>query len=378
MIRISDTKKNGKTNVFIRATENRKATFIHTGFDVRPSEWDADQGLPQNKTLSLHLESMLLQARIEFSKGKSIKAIKGLLSGKYDVDFDEVYNKLYYEERANSKRNSEAWKTAVDNFKRFNKSESVDLSHFTIANLEDFKIWLRKTGKTINSVSVYMRSIRTVYRKVCDVSGVELPIYPFPRDMVPKPSKTAKRSISAQQLRAIASVELNESESFYRDVWILLFCLAGIDLLDLAHLQYPRGEYIYFRRAKSSGRGNEIKILVTPQARAILKKYKGDKSAVESIEYKSVDAYRDVVKRVNYAMKKVAKKCAIQETLTTKVARHTFATLARNIGYDRELIGTLMGHQQSNVTDIYILYSQEMIDDALSSIISTSLEHHLL
>jgi integrase len=163
---------------------------------------------------------------------------------------------------------------------------------------------------------------------------------------------------------------------FYRDVWILLYCLGGVDVLDLAQMKKPSGDYIYFRRKKSRGRGDEVKIYVTPQAAAIMEKYPHKDRLISGIEYTSVNQYRDLLKEMNLMMNKLSTMAGMSEKLTSKVARHTFATIARNMRYDRELIGVLMGHRQKNVTDIYIMYSQEMIDNALKDVISTSLSHH--
>lgn len=375
VIRKSNTKKNGLTPIFLRVHDRGKDVYLHTGFEIYPHEWVPSKGLPKNERLANYLRQMLLQAQLDFVEGKSIATIKAQLHGQDQIEFDGLYQQLYLKEKKVSKRNAEAWKTAMDSFRRF-LDRDVVLEDFQTKNLESFIEYLTKSNKSRNTVSVYLRSLRAVYRRVSKEYDVQLVEYPFIKGLVPKPSDTAKRSISTDSLTRILEVQLDQEASFCRDIWILMFCLGGIDLLDIAHSPRLKGDYIYFRRMKMSARGNEFKIIVPPIAQEIINRYKGKESLIGELQYKSVSGHRKNVKRINEGMAEVEQAAGIPQRLTTKVARHTFSTIARNMGYDMELIGVLMGHEIKSVTNIYTLYSQKMLDEAVLNVSSTALGLH--
>jgi len=58
--------------------------------------------------------------------------------------------------------------------------------------------------------------------------------------------------------------------------------------------------------------------------------------------------------------------------ITTYVARHTWATLAKRMGYSNELIAEALGHEYGNRTTAIYLddFEQEIIDDLNAKIVS--------
>jgi hypothetical protein len=62
----------------------------------------------------------------------------------------------------------------------------------------------------------------------------------------------------------------------------------------------------------------------------------------------------------------------IASPLTTYVARHTFATTAKRLGYSNELIAEALGHEYGNkITNIYLdSFDQEVVDDMHKRVIA--------
>ena len=50
-------------------------------------------------------------------------------------------------------------------------------------------------------------------------------------------------------------------------------------------------------------------------------------------------------------------------------ARHTWATIAHEIGVAKETISRALGHSTSTVTDIYINYNNRIVDEANRKVI---------
>ena len=72
-------------------------------------------------------------------------------------------------------------------------------------------------------------------------------------------------------------------------------------------------------------------------------------------------------------MKELAKQCDINETITTYVARHSWATTAKRLGYSNELIAEAMGHEYGNkITNIYLdNFDQSVIDELNEKVINS-------
>ena len=71
-------------------------------------------------------------------------------------------------------------------------------------------------------------------------------------------------------------------------------------------------------------------------------------------------------KYCNIDLKKMAAMAGIRENLSTYVSRHSWATIAKSLGYSKDLIAEALGHEYgSQVTGIYLdYYNNEVIDTA--------------
>ncbi|WP_350286136.1 tyrosine-type recombinase/integrase [uncultured Croceitalea sp.] len=67
--------------------------------------------------------------------------------------------------------------------------------------------------------------------------------------------------------------------------------------------------------------------------------------------------YKDAqweLRRYNIGLKEIAKKCGIEERLTSYVSRHSFATHAMFKKVPLEAISAMMGHNKLSTTQIYL------------------------
>jgi integrase/recombinase XerD len=77
------------------------------------------------------------------------------------------------------------------------------------------------------------------------------------------------------------------------------------------------------------------------------------------------------IKTTNKWLNKIAEDCKIEDEVTTYVARHTWATTAKRLGYSIELIAEAMGHEHGNkITNIYLdTFDQSLIDEMNKKVI---------
>lgn len=72
--------------------------------------------------------------------------------------------------------------------------------------------------------------------------------------------------------------------------------------------------------------------------------------------------------RMNAYLKEIAAICNIDKTLTTHVARHTFACLAVEYGMPIDVLAKILGHTNTNMTRHYAKFSEQLIGREMQKI----------
>ena len=261
---------------------------------------------------------------------------------------------------------------------RFSNGLPLRFEDITFVWLSNFQRYMSDNGLSINSQSIELRNIRAVFNQAINEDVAELNAYPFRKFKI-KTEATRKRSLTIEQLRRLRDFECEESQRQYRDMFMLIFYLAGINTVDLFNLKKITNGYIEYRRAKT-GRLYEIK--VEPEAMEIIERYKGKTYLLNILDrYKD---YRNYLHRLNKNLKeigtveivpdKVGKmrkkvKTGLFPELSTYWARHTFATIAAGLDIPKETIAATLGHGGNDVTDIYIKFDQKKIDKCIRQVI---------
>lgn len=212
----------------------------------------------------------------------------------------------------------------------------------------------------INGKSVYLRNIRTVFNYLIDEGKINN--YPFRKFKI-KSEETSHRALSIDQLKSLICCPCKEYQYKYRDIFLLMIYLIGINPKDLLYLTKDNiiNERIVYHRAKT---GKLYSIKLEPEALHIINIYKGEKYLLRFIE-KNKD-YLAFVRHMNKRLKNLN----IIPGLTSYWARHTWASIAFEIGIPKDIISLALGHSIGvKVTDIYIRYNLEKVDEANRKVI---------
>lgn len=231
-----------------------------------------------------------------------------------------------------------------------------------------FDNFLAETSPSKNARNIHMRNIRAVFNDALDDEYVTC--YPFRRFKIHS-VPTAKRSLSVEELRRLWNCDVEEYAEVYRDMFKLIFCLCGINCVDLYNLKAIEGGRVNYNRAKT---GKLYSIKVEPEALELIEKYRGVNGLVcladrwgdhRNFRHQCNKALQRIgdVKRVGLGGKKVVN--AAFPELTTYWARHTWATLAAELDIPDAVISQALGHSGENrTTDIYIWRNLRKVDDA--------------
>lgn len=291
------------------------------------------------------------------------------------------------------------------------QKKDVPFAEVSVRFCNQLETFFRERGNSDTTLSNRYRTLRAVINKAI-AEGVAKPeYYPFARNVAEKhkfsigkfDTTTQKRAISRDEIRKIEvftptgtfngksasirnAVEI-ERLTLAKSVFLFSFYCGGINFVDLAKLRwhnvnidpegYARLSYI---RQKTGGKFSVR--LLTPAYTIIeqyrLDTYTGSDSYVFPIlnvnQHQTATQIHNRIHKVsamvNVDLKTLGERVGIATTLTTYVARHSFATVLRQAGQATAVISQAMGHKTEAVTAVYLeAFASETVDSAYEALL---------
>ena len=377
------SKKNDGTHpVKLYVSHDRESVRVGLGYYASPERWDDKEWFtkkePNYRIKNTRLRSILSSVEESILKldkvdNKAIKAIidkevKGKESspGKFIDYMDE------FMATKSNKGTVSVYVTTRGKVAEFD--EKATFETIDSAWLRRFESWMVNSGLGTNYISIQLRNIRAVFNYGIDCGYTTL--YPF-RNFKIKTKQTAKRSLTVEQLRTLRDYEVEPYQEKYRDIFMLMFYLIGINSVDLCNLKESNivnGRIEYYR-AKTS---KLYSIKIEPEAMEIINKYRGKTHLLDILD--DYSNYKDFIHRMNLGLKKVGKLerkglggkkyiTPLFPGISSYWARHTWATIAASLDIPKETIAEGLGHSTKTVTDIYINFDKKKVDKANREII---------
>lgn len=352
--RFSATKEEWGGGEYTKAASNHQAKnailrTILTRIDKKMFELEASDTLR-------HLTDKQIKAEIE--------AIMSAKSNHGNRGFWECYDAFTSSKiRPRTREAYEDTKKKIMNYDANCTFESIDRTW-----LQEFERWMINDGLKINTIGIHMRNLRAVFNYAIDEEKTTL--YPFRKYKIKK-EETRKRSLTLEQLRLLRDYPCEPYQERYRDMFMLMLYLIGINAVDLFNAKELINGRLEYKRAKT---GKLYSIKVEPEAMEIIERYKGKKYLLNVLdEYSN---YKDFLHRMGMELKKIGE-CKrsglggkkhitpLFPDLSSYWARHTWATLAAQLDVPKETIAAALGHEIGMaVTSIYIDFNQSKIDEA--------------
>lgn len=255
-------------------------------------------------------------------------------------------------------RLAETYSCTIRSFGAFRNHQEILLDEIDQEIIEEYESYLKRKGLTLNSISFYMRILRAIYNKAVDMKLV-VDKSPFSH-VYTKMTKTTKRAISLQAIRQIAQAEVkNQTEALARDLFLFSFYTRGMSFVDMAYLKKSdiNNMYLIYKRKKT---GQELKIAWRKAMQDLVDKH-GSKDGIhllgildENAKVSLRSQYHYKQCHINTALKRLSKRLSLGVNLTMYVARHSWATIARQKNIPMGVISDGMGHNSEKTTRIYL------------------------
>lgn len=390
--------KKGRGTLRIVIAYRGTVSMFSTDIKLLPEQWDGKMVVkhPDMKSLNSALKikvGNVERALIDFSNsgrldGKTAREIVITLQEELDPLKVEARREAqsrrrmqtngvfaYFRRFIDLKYNEGTKRLYKDTYKKlqvFCNENQIDKSSLTFDDinrsfLTSFEQFCLKTQKQ-NTASRHLRDIRAVFNAAIDDEITAK--YPF-RKLKIKKEVSRDKSFSASQLRHLFNHQCypgGEQEAI--DMFKLMFCLIGINSVDLAYLGKPRNGRIEYERRKTH---KLYSIKIELEAKRIIEKYKGEAYLIDILE--RVPNYKTYFNRLSKTLRKVGKERvagkksigkSILPDVCTGSARTSWATIAQEeLDIDREVIAAALGHSTVDVTSTYLRTKwRKKIDDA--------------
>ena len=268
----------------------------------------------------------------------------------------QISEKNLYQKCKTALNYGSAYRSFVSFLRVKERMFTLKFSQITSELIRRYEFYLIEERKIRrNSSSFYIRILRAVFHKGLAYYDLNLP-NPF-RSVYAGVDTTVKRAVDVNVITKLIKYQSeNEQLNFTKDAFLFCFLARGMAFIDFVKLQKSNcqnGRIIY-RRSKTR---RLLSIKVNTMMVEIINRYADPKSEYLFPVLKTPTftqmAYEKALQHYNYHLRRLAEEIGV-DSLTSYVARHSWATQASRLHIPTRVISESMGHSNERVTAIYL------------------------
>ena len=389
------TNENKEGTIYYQIIQNRVIRQLKTDYRLFMHEWDEEESsiITTNNSRQNYLTS--IEGRVDWDI-KRLQSIINQLENKrvnYTADniistfqkqaneqslFNFMQGVIAQLQQMGKQRTSETYRCTLKSFMQFREDKDVLLEDIDSDLMLMYEAYLHNRGLTKNSTSFYMRILRAVYNRAVE-KDLTTNRNPF-KHVYTGIDKTIKRAIPLKAIKQIKNLDLSLQPSldFARDMFLFSFYTRGMSFIDMAYLKKKdlSNGILSYRRRKT---GQQLFIRWEKYMQEIVEKYDTSQSnyLLPIIKpFNEIDEriqYQNAMYLINRKLKEIGKMIGVQLPLTMYVARHSWASIAKNKNVPISVISEGMGHDSEMTTQIYLASLDTAVVDKANSMILNSL-----
>lgn len=390
-------RKTGDYALVIQIIHRRVKRVFYTPYKLKEPEFDRvtqkavyTDGIRYTRKQVKEINSFILQKKTEIEKIITWSATRNQnfsvadIVTKYHLDQSHrdlvtfMESHIAKKEEQGKTGTARAFHATLRSLKKYidgRMIEFADIDHYFVKGYEAF-LTDRKVKQ--NTICFYIRNFRTIYNHA-EESGIDVGKGIAFRKIKIKITKTVKRALKKDVIERIARLDLSGQPQLEkaRDLFMFSFYTRGMSFIDIIYLQHTdiMDGVIYYRRQKTN---QYLEVAVTEPLQRLINKYATDNSYVLPFinEYNGKTRYKQYQAAYGACYKglnRLQKILDISTPLTTYVARHSWATIAKEQGTSISIISEGLGHSSENTTQIYLKgFDRSVIDRVNEKIVSFS------
>ena len=386
--------ENKEGTIYYQIIQNRVIRQLKTDYRLFMNEWNENNNavIATNDSRQNYLQS--IEERIDWDIKRLQSIIKQLENKRVNYTADDIIST--FQKQANEQslfnfmqggiaqlqqmgkqRTSETYHCTLKSFMQFREDKDVLLEDIDSDLMLMYEAYLRNKGLTKNSTSFYMRILRAVYNRAVE-KDLTTNRNPF-KHVYTGIDKTIKRAIPLKAIKQIKNLDLSLQPSldFARDMFLFSFYTRGMSFIDMAYLKKKdlSNGILSYRRRKT---GQQLFIRWEKCMQEIVDKYETPLSEyllsiIKPMNGDERTQYQNAMYLINRKLKEIGKMAGIQLPLTMYVARHSWASAAKNKNVPISVISEGMGHDSEMTTQIYLASLDTAVVDKANNMILNSL-----
>lgn len=376
---VQKKRRDGFYPVYIRVTHNRSLAYIKT------SKMVTDKGISKSHEVTDPYVVQMLSKnvvdymdrlnRVEIASWSAKEVAEYLMRGDDDISFSD-YARTHYAKMidAGMARNARNYEMALNSLELFAGTNKIMFSHLSSKLING---WIKNLEVTTKRAKeMYPICLRQVFRSALmelndEERGINrIKFNPWMKVKIPTADRPEKLAITPEECRAFFMAPIPESKmksplpELGRDVAMMVFCLAGINTVDL--FQLKKTDYydgiIHYKRAKTKkfrADNAYIEMRVPAILQLTFDKYLADEDDEYlfnfHVRHTTADSFGA---NVNAGIRKICESMGIakDDRYCVYTFRHTWGTVAQNdCNATISEVGFAMNHSGGNkVTRGYI------------------------
>ena len=393
----SKTLKNGEHPLMLRICKDNKKKYQSLGISVNPKYWDFVKNKPkpncpnreQILKIILDKQAKLQSSILEYNAEDKSYTGATLLNAEKNK-FQQKTVKAFYMELLEQYKNENKcgnrliYKGSLNSLTTFTRNRlDIPFSVIDVDWLTKYEKWLKSKNNRETTISLLFRTLRSAYNKAIDAKCARRSDYPFDEYKINKfDTSTHKRAIAKTDVVKFMQDAPELGKRHYlqlsKDIFIFSYLCGGINFTDIANLttaNIVNGRLEYVRQKTHK----KIKIGIPSEAMKIIEKYTSESKGylfpildknIHKTPLQKQNRIHKILAKVNKNLKLLAAELGIEDTVTTYVARHSFATILKKSGVNIAIISEALGHSDLATTQIYLnSFDNEQIDNAMKNLL---------
>lgn len=269
--------------------------------------------------------------------------------------------------------------------KQFNEcfGDKWPLERIDLLAIKHWDKWLTNAGYSPTTINIRMSHLKAILNAAVDEGFVEYKIFPFRSYRMPAKnvrdiciSKSELAKLRDAKFEGVSAKRLTVA----RDLFMLSFYCAGINLTDLMDATFADNNVLTFIRKKTAekktGVEKEVSISIQPEAREIIDRYIGKDGKLDmGYNYADYGQFRSFVTK---SLNRIGEQLGFEKKLMFYSARKTFVQFGSELGIPLYILEYAIGQtiKEANNRPVfnYLKIMRTQADLAIRTIIDYSIE----